>query len=66
MTLRKTTATRENAQRRERMSMKKEESKKTAMKSKTLSQDFCSVQADLSEYQKRQNCIKFEDNKFAK
>jgi len=44
----------------------KEESKKTAMESKALSQDLCSVQADLSRYQKRQSCTKFEGGKSAK
>jgi hypothetical protein len=60
MTLSKITETRENAQRLTKMSIEKEESKKTAIKSKALSQDLCSVQDDLSRYQKRQNCIKFE------
>ena len=30
-----------------------------------LSRSFCSVQADLSKYQKRQNCINLEDDKSA-
>jgi hypothetical protein len=62
----KMTETRENAQRLTRMGMEKEESKKTAMESKALSQDLCSVQADLSRYQKRQSCTKFEGGKSAK
>ncbi len=66
MALRKITATRENAQRLSRNGMEKEESKKTAMESKALSQGLCSVQADLSRYQKRQNCTKFEGDEFAK
>lgn len=65
MTWDKMTKTRENAQRLTRMSMKKEESKKTTMKIKTLSRSLCSVQADLSRYQKRQNCINLEDDKSA-
>jgi hypothetical protein len=66
MTWGKMTETRENAQRLTRMGMEKEESKKTAMESKALSQDLCSVQADLSRYQERQNCTKFEGGKSAK
>ncbi len=48
------------------MGMEKEESKKTAMESKALSQSLCSVQADLSRYQKRQNCTNLERDKSAK
>ena len=66
MTWGKTTKTRENAQRLTRMGMEKEESKKTAMESKALSQSLCSVQADLSRYQKRQNCTNLERDKSAK
>jgi len=46
--------------------MEKEESRKTAMESKALSQSLCSVQADLSRYQKRQNCTNLEGDKSAK
>jgi hypothetical protein len=60
------TQTRENAQGLTRMGMEKEGSKKTGMKSKVLSQSLCSVQADLSRYQKHQNCTNFEGDKSAK
>ncbi len=49
-----------------RIGKEKEESKRTAMESKALSQSLCSIQADLSRYQKRQNCTNLEGDKSAK
>ncbi len=65
MTWGKITETRENAQRLTRMGVEKEESRKTAMESKALSQSLCSVRADLSRYQKRQNCTNLEGDRSA-
>ena len=47
------------------MGVEKEESRKTAMESKALSQSLCSVRADLSRYQKRQNCTNLEGDRSA-